>query len=248
MIWNLLILDPMVNALLLLYDVLGDNYTLAIIVLTFVIRLLTFPLTWQQQRAARAMQDLQPELRKLQEKYAKDKETLAQKQMELYKQAGVNPVGGCLPTLIQLPILLGLYQAITQTLASAPLQLLGLSQHIYRNTGLAALIPLDSRFLWLNLATPDPYYVLPVLVVVTTWLQQKLLTPPSADPQQQQMSRSMMITMPLLIGYFSLAFPSGLSIYWIASNLIGFVQYAAMGRVPLINQLLGRDEDKKKTR
>jgi YidC/Oxa1 family membrane protein insertase len=240
--WNYLILDPMVNALLWLYGLLGNNYVLSIFLFTILIRLITFPLTWQQQKSMLAMQGLQPELDKLKKKHGGDRETLQQKQLELYREAGVNPAGGCLPMLIQFPILIGMYQSITQSLAASPLQLLNLSQHIYSwLPNLATLIPLDSRFLWMNLAMPDPWYVLPALVVITTFLQQHLLTPPSADPQQQTTTQMMKFYMPLFIGYISIQFPSGLSIYWVASNLIGVLQYGLLGRVDLINRLLGRD-------
>jgi YidC/Oxa1 family membrane protein insertase len=245
--WNLLILDPMVNALLWLYGVLGNNYVLSIFLFTILIRLITFPLTWQQQKSMLAMQELQPELEKLKKKHGKDRETRQQKQMELYREAGVNPAGGCLPMLVQFPVLIGLYQAITQSLAASPLQLLNLSQHIYPwLPNLATLIPLDSRFLWLNLAAPDPWYVLPALVVITTFLQQHLLTPPSADPQQQATTQMMKFYMPLFIGYISITFPSGLSIYWVASNLIGVLQYALLGQVDFINRLLGRESAAKR--
>jgi YidC/Oxa1 family membrane protein insertase len=248
--WNTFLLDPMVNLLIWFYGLLGNNFILAILLLTILIRLIVFPLTWQQQKSAAAMQELQPKLKKLQEKHKNDPETLQSKTMELYREAGVNPLGGCLPTVIQFPILIALYQAITRSLAASPLQLIDLSQHIYQPLPAALswlprpsmLIPLDSRFAWLNLAQPDPIYILPVLVVVTTWLQQKMLTPPSgADDQSASMTRSMQITMPLFIGYISLTFPSGLSIYWIFSNLIGFAQYAAMGRASLKN-LFGTED------
>lgn len=247
--WDLLLLNPMVNVLIWFYGLLGHNFVAAILLLTILIRLITFPLTWQQQKSAAGMQELQPELKKLQEKHKGDPETLQRKTMELYREAGINPLGGCLPTLIQFPILIALYQAITRSLAASPLQLLELSQHIYQPLPQAlnwlpqpaSLIPLNNRFFWLNLAAPDPYYILPILVVVTTWLQQKLLTPPSSDPQSAAMSRSMQLTMPLFIGYISLTFPSGLSIYWIFSNIIGFVQYAMMGRASLKN-LFGTED------
>ncbi len=247
--WDLIILNPMVNVLLWLYGIFGHNYLLAILFFTLLTRLLIFPLTWQQQKSTLAMQKLQPELTKLREKYKNDPETLNTKMMELYREAGANPLGGCLPTLIQFPILIGLYQAITRSLAASPLQLIELSQHIYHPVpawlswlpNAAALIPLNSRFGWLNLALPDPYYILPILVVVTTWLQNKLMTPPNADPQQAAMNRSMQLTMPLFIGYISLTFPSGLSIYWIVSNVIGFVQYMAMGRSSFKN-LFGTED------
>lgn len=240
---ELIFLDPMVNALLFLYGLLGD-YVLALILLTIIVRLLTYPLTRQQQRSTRRMQELQPEIEKIRKKYEKDREQLAAKQMELYKKHGVNPAGGCLPTLIQFPILIGFYRAITQTLAASPLQLLNLSQHVYATLpNLNDLVPLDSRFLWLDLAAPDPFFVLPVLVVATTFAQQKLLTPPSADPQQASMAQSMQITMPIMIGFFALTFPSGLSIYWVTSSLVGIIQYVAEGRATFINKLLGREEE-----
>ncbi|HEC23951.1 MAG TPA: membrane protein insertase YidC [Chloroflexi bacterium] len=247
--WNLLILDPMVNILIWLYGLLGHNYVLAILVFTFLVRLIIFPLTWQQQKSMAAMQEIQPQLKKLQEKHKNDPETLQRKTMELYREKGVNPLGGCLPSVIQFPILIGLYQAITRSLAASPVQLLELSQHLYNPLPAAlswlpnatALIPLDSRFLWLDLAAPDPLPVLPILVVVTTFLQQKLLTPPSTDPQQATMSRTMQLTMPLFIGYISLTFPSGLSIYWILSNIIGTLQYVLLGRASLKN-LFGTED------
>lgn len=247
--WDLLLLNPMVNLLLWFYGLLGHSFVLAILLLTILIRLLVFPLTFKQQKSMVAMQEIQPKLKKLQEKYKNDPETLQAKTMELYREAGVNPLGGCLPTLIQFPILIALYQAITRSLAASPLQLIDLSQHVYElPDGLlnwlprpTSLIPLDSNFAWLNLGQPDPYFILPVLVVVTTWLQQKLMTPPSTDPQSAAMSRSMQLTMPLFIGYISLTFPSGLSIYWILSNIIGFIQYAAMGRASLKN-LFGTED------
>ncbi len=224
--WDLFILNPMVNLLLLFYRLLGHQTVLAITALTLVVRLLTLPLTLKQQQSARRMQELQPELAKLQKLYANDKEKLAQEQMKLYRQAGINPLGGCLPLLIQLPLLYGLWQAIVRTLAASPLELIRLSQNIYSFIpGLTALIPLQSRFLWLDLGQPDPYYVLPILVVVTSWLSQKILTPPSTDPRSAAMNQQMLIMMPLMFGFFSISFASGLSIYFIISNLVTLLQY-----------------------
>lgn len=248
--WNLLVLDPMINALLFIYNLFG-SYVLAIFLLTVIIRLITYPLTRQQQRSAKRMQELAPEMEKLRKKYANDREALAAKQMELYRERGINPASGCLPTLIQFPVLIGLYQAITQSLAASPLQLLNLSQHVYASLpNVNNLIPLKASFLWLDLASPDPFFILPVVVVVTTFLQQRLLTPPAADSQQAAMTQSMQYTMPIMIGFFALSFPSGLSIYWITSSLMGLVQYAADGRVSFVNRLLKRGDsadDKKAT-
>ena len=229
-IWDTFVLEPMLNSLLFLYQYLFNNFTLSILVFTVLIQALTFPLTYQQQKATKKLTELQQSdsWKKTQEKYAKDKEKLAQEQMKLYQEAGVNPFGSCLPTLIQFPILIGLYRAITSAMAASPLQLFDLSQHIYSFLpNVSRLIPLDNHFLWLNLGLSDPYYILPVLVAVTTWLQSKVMTPAaSADPQAAQMTQTMAITMPLMFGYISLQFPSGLSIYFIIANVIGVVQYA----------------------
>ncbi len=224
--WDFLILNPMVNLLLLFYRLLGHQTVLAITALTLVVRLAVLPLTLKQQQSARRMQELQPELAKLQKLYANDREKLAQEQMKLYREAGMNPLGGCLPLLIQLPLLYGLWQAIMRTLAVSPLDLVRLSQNVYPFIpGLASLIPLQSRFLWMDLGQPDPYYVLPILVVVTSWLSQKILTPPSTDPQSRAMNQQMLIMMPLMFGFISISYASGLSIYFIISNLVTLLQY-----------------------
>ena len=247
-----IIINPFITILLFLYQILGGNVVVSIIVFTILVRLATYPLTMKQQRSTKAMQELQPELKKLQEKYKNDRERLAQEQWELYRKHGVNPLASCLPMLVQLPILLGLYRAIVATLAATPSQLLNLSGRLWIPE-LSSQVPLGNKFLWLNLAVPDPLYILPVLVVVTTWLQQKLLmpsTPSGSSGNQQadqaaQVSRQMMLIMPLMFGFFALSFASGLSIYFIASNIIGIGQYAMMGRIDF-KQALGlksADED-----
>ncbi len=245
-----IIVNPFITILLFLYQILGGNIVLAIITFTILVRLATYPLTMKQQRSTKAMQELQPELKKLQEKYKNDRERLAQAQWELYRERGVNPLAGCLVLIVQLPILLGLYRAIVATLAATPTQLLDLSGRLWVPE-LSDLVPMQNQFLWLNLAVPDPLYVLPILVVATTFLQQKLLMPTmqtestgdkGAD-QAAQISRQMMVIMPIMFGFFALSFASGLSIYFIASNFIGIVQYALMGKID-IKGILGLSSDK----
>jgi YidC/Oxa1 family membrane protein insertase len=228
-IGTMFILQPMLNALLWLYSVLGGQFWLAIIVFTIFIRLLMTPLMLPQQRSAKKMQELQPRLQELQKKYAKDREKLAQEQMALYKEAGVNPMGGCLPLLIQFPIWLGLYRSIMEALGYQPLQLLKLSGHIYPFLqGLWSLVPLNRYFLGMDLAlTPQQLggltYALPVIVAFTSWLQSKMTTPASTDGQAASMNQSMVLMMPLMFGFFSLSFQTGLSFYFIISNIIGIV-------------------------
>jgi YidC/Oxa1 family membrane protein insertase len=226
--WDLLIIQPLVNAMLLLYQLLGNNLTLTIIALTVLIRLITFPLTWQSQVSQKKMQQLQQsdEWKAIQKKYADNREALAQEQMKLWQREGINPFGGCLPMLIQLPILIGLYQAITTAIAASPAQLLSLSTNLYGFLpNVERLIPLDNRFLWMNLGLPDPYFVMPLLVVVTSFLQSKVMTPPATDAQAAQMSQTMMLTTTLMFGYFSFTFASGLSVYFVVSNILGVLQY-----------------------
>lgn len=241
LIWNTLIFDPMLNALLFLYQLLFNNFFLTILIFTVLIRLITYPLTAQQQKSTKKLAELQQSeaWKKMQEKYGKDREKMAQEQMKLYKEAGVNPFGSCLPMLIQFPVLIGLYQAINLAMAASPVQLLELSRHIYPFMyrlsealpflpSLTRAIPLQNHFLWLNLGLPDPLYILTLLVVVTTFLQSKIMTPPTAsgDQTSAQMSQQMALTMPLIIGFMSLSFPSGLSLYWVISNIVSVAQYA----------------------
>lgn len=240
-----IILNPFVTVLVVLYQLMsflpdGLDTVLAITLFTILIRLITHPLTAQQQRSMKRMQELQPELEKLKKKYANDREKLNQAQMELYRQAGVNPLGGCLPLLIQLPIIFGLYAAITTTLAGSPMQLLNLHGRILI-PGLQTQIPLANHFIWLNLAQPDPTPILAIVVVATTFLQQKLMMPSTGgEGQGAAMSQSMQYIMPLMFGWIAFSLASGLSIYFIASNLIGIAQYAAMGRVNWRNLIPGR--------
>jgi len=224
------LISPMVNVLLFFYSLLGNSFPLAIVIVTILVRLITLPLTLPQQRSTRKMQALAPQLEALKKKHGNDRSKMAEAQMKLYKENNVSMFGGCLPLILQLFIMIAFYQAITGALALNPLQLLSLAHRM--TPELAALIPINSHFLWLNLGEADPFFVLPVLVVVTTYLQQKIATPPSADPSASSMTKQMNIMMPLMFGLFALQFPSGLSIYFIVSNLVGIAQFYFIGRKP----------------
>ncbi len=244
-IWELIILQPVINVLIMLTYYLVNNFGLAIIALTIVVRVLTLPLTLKQLRATKAMQTLQPKLTELQKKHAKDKAKLAQEQMRLYKESGVSPAGCLLPMLIQMPVWIALFQAILLSLAVAPEALLNLSRYLYSWPVVYSMLPLDSNFLWLNLAEGN--LVLAILVGGTMWLQQKMVTPVAADPRQAAQSRIMLWMMPLMFGFFALTFPSGLALYWLVSNVISIViQYYVTGwgalAPSLAKQPTGRDK------
>jgi len=153
---------------------------------------------------------------------------MQQEQMKLYQEMGINPLGSCLPLLIQFPIIIGLYQAIIRALAITPLQMVDFSYHIYSFLDISRLLPISNRFLWMDLSQPERA----IVVMVTTYLQSKLMTP-AAQPGDQgaQMTQAMNLYMPLLMGYLALTFASGLSLYFITTNLVTILQYAAMGRL-----------------
>jgi YidC/Oxa1 family membrane protein insertase len=226
----------MLNGLVLLYGVLFQNFGLAIIVFTIIMRLLMFPLSWKQAMASKGMAALQPKMQALQRRYGKDRQKLTQETQRLYKEQGVNPLGCALPTLMQFPIWIGLYQSILQAMAARPENLLSLSQHLYNFLPqVQESIPLGSSFLWLNLAEPDRTFILPILVGVSTWVQQKMTTMPTADPQQQATNQMMTTMMPFMFAFFTLQFASGLAIYWAVSNIFSMVlQYFVTGWGSLI--------------
>jgi len=228
--WNLVLLQPMLNFLILLSNALFSNFGLAIIALVIIVRLLMLPITLRQLRSTRAMTALQPKMVELQKKYAKDRQKLQQEMVKLYKESGVNPMGCLWPMLLQLPIWIALYQSIIKALAATPEDLLGLSQHLYSLSAVHQAVPLSENFLWLNLGQSDRYFILAILVGGSMWVLQKMSTVPTADPRQQSMNRMMLWMMPLLFAFFSLSFPSGLALFWVISNIIGIVtQYFITG-------------------
>ena len=245
--WNLLIVDPMTNALLFIYSILGQNFGLAIILFTLLVRLITYPLTARQTKSMQSLQELQKSEKwlEMQKKYKDDKEKLAQEQMKLYQEAGVNPFGSCLPTLIQFPIIIGLYQSISAALSTTPLQLVALSRRIYPFfPNVTDIVPLKSHFLWMDLSQPERLYLpflpefgipfLAILVVISSYFQTKLMTPTTGgDAQSAQMSKMMNLYMPFFMGWLSYSFPAGLAVYFVTSNLSTIVQYALQGKVDI---------------
>ena len=238
LIWNEVIIRPMLNTLLVLYVLCFSNMGLAIIAFTILVRLVTLPLTLKQIRQMRRMSDLQPRMREIQERYSGDRARVSQETMRLYREAGVSPVGCLGPLVIQLPILIGLFRVLIQTLFTKPEDLVGLSEKLYAwitFVPIHSAPPLSDRFLWLHLGEPDPSpIVLPLLVAASTWVQQKMTMTPSPDPRQQSSQNMMLWMIPIFLGFFSLQWPSGLPLYWIVSNVIGVgIQYFITGWGPL---------------
>ena len=191
------LLKQFLALLLTTTDKYVGNFGVSIIIVTILIKIALLPLTLKQDKSMKEMKKIQPELEKLKEKYANDKQMLNIKTMELYKEHKVNPLGGCLPLLIQLPILIALFGVL-------------------RN----GIIPQDSSFLWLKLSDKDPYYILPILNGAVSFFQQKLMGSADSNPQM----KNMMYIFPIMMIFISYRMPSGLQLYWLTSSILAVVQ------------------------
>tara|TARA_B100000949_G_scaffold70914_1_gene63140 strand:+ start:2354 stop:3274 length:921 start_codon:yes stop_codon:yes gene_type:complete len=224
-IWNGVIIQPMINSLLILYSIAISNFGLAIILFTIIIRAAMMPLTVKQSRQMKAMTALQPKIKAIQNKFKNDKQKQSQETMKLYKEQGVNPIGCLGPMFIQFPIWIGLYQAILQTVPNTPESLVKLSGHLYGWLPLVHdVVPINSHFFWMDLANPDPSpVVMPILVGISMFLMQKMTTMPAMDERQASTNKMMLWMMPIMFGFFTISFPSGLALYWVVSNIVGIV-------------------------
>jgi len=236
-LFNLIFTFPILNGLMLLYGLFGD-FGLSIIVLTIVIKLILFPLTLQQLKSMKATQALQPQMAELKKKYAKDQQAQALATQALYKEYGVNPVAGCLPLLVQLPVLYGMFNAFNSVLrytGKNPLQ--NINNIIYPFLPHFTHAPnLDLNwFTFLNphwffpLSQSDPTHVLPILAGLATFVQLRMSQPKTTantgtpDPTQQSM-KTMQYIMPLVTVFFGWTFPAGLALYWTVSSIFQAVQ------------------------
>ncbi len=249
--WNLVIIQPMINGLVMLYSVFFSNFGIAVIAFTLIVRMIMIPLSVKQSRQIKSMGALQPLMKEIQAKHKNDKQRASQETMRLYKDHGVNPLGCLGPMFIQFPIWIGLYQAILQTVPSNPESLVGLSRHLYGwLPQVHKVVPIDSSFLWLDLAKPDPSpFIMPILVGGSMFVMQKMSSMPAADDRQASTNRMMLWMMPLMFGFFTLNFPSGLAVYWVVSNVIGVaIQGFITGWDPLKNLFaFGRAADQAST-
>lgn len=195
-IWDGLIVLNFSRAIIWLANLFGGSYGVGIIVFTIIIRVILLPLMIFQTRSMRKTQEVQPQLKALQKKYSsKDRETMAKLQAEqqkLYSEAGINPLMGCLPALVQLPIIWALYQAIWRT-----------------------AVLRSGTFLWLQLGHKDPYFILPILAALATFLSSWLTT--KSAPETNSMNMMMVVGMPVVVFFTALNVASSLSLYWTVS-------------------------------
>lgn len=199
------IVQQVITFLYGLTNMLGvPSYGLAIVIMTVIVKLILYPLTKKQIESTKAMMSIQPKMKEIQEKYKDDKQRLNMELANLYKNEGVNPLAGCLPLLVQMPIMIGIFYGIRDFSYAGP-----------------------SNFLWMEtISNPDPMYILPILSALTTFIQSKQTMPDTSSPQ----NKIMLYFMPLFIGYISLNFPAGLVIYWVVMNIMQIGQQALMNK------------------
>jgi len=220
-----IITNPITQVLIFLYDLFGGNFGLAILALTAIIRTALIPLTLPSLKSAQKIKNLKPHLDKLKKKHT-DKRKLQQAQMELYKQHGVNPAAGCLPQILQLVILIALYQVFMKFIGEGSVH----GQQV------------DMNFLWFDLSKPDPFYILPILAAGSQFIFSFMMRPGLEQHQLEtknkkkkaksedklEMAESiqsqMLYMMPIMTGIIALRFPSGLALYWIATTIFSLVQ------------------------
>lgn len=250
-LFNLIFTFPIFNGLVVLYHLFGD-FALSIVVLTLIIKLVLFPLTLQQLKSMKANQALQPLMQDIRKKYANDQQAQMQATQALYKEYGVNPLSGCLPLVIQLPVLYGLYYALSTVVRTSKLH--DVNAHIYPFIPHFTKFP-DLTFRWFEwlsfvnplfhlgwswtfpLNYPDPSHVLPIIAGLATFVQLRMSQPNAAaaanakanakpgqpDPTAQTM-KTMQYIMPLFTVFIGWSFPAGLALYWTISSLFQAVQ------------------------
>ena len=191
------LVKPLLKVLAYFYG-LTQNYGWSIIFLTLIIKLLFFPLTHKSFKSMKGMQKIQPYVKVIQERNKDDRQKMNEELLELYKKHKVNPVGGCLPMLLQIPVFIALYHALFFSIELRGAPFIG----------------------WItDLSVQDPYYVTPVLMGITMFLQQKM-TPSVGDPMQQKI----MMFLPIVFTFLFISFPAGLVIYWTVNNILTISQ------------------------
>ena len=230
-LWNLLLYNPLLQALIFLYKALFNNFGLAVLALTILIRAVLVPVTLPALKSAKKMSELKPHLDALKEKHGKDKQRLQMEQLRLYKEHGVNPAAGCLPYLVQFLVLIALYQVFIS---------------LIQNGKIDGLV-VNMQFLWMNLAKPDKTYILPILAGVTQMVLSLMMMPEKpkvedgskkleiktedkdkkkekSEDMQEAMQKQMLYFMPAMTVFIGITLPSGLALYWVATTVFSLVQ------------------------
>ncbi len=273
-IFNLIFLGPVINLLVLIYQGFQAIHIpgalgFAILSLTIIIRILVWPFMATQIKATKKMADLKPHLDELKKKHKDDKKAFASAQMALYKEHGVNPAGGCLPALIQIPVFIALYQAIINILPGAGGNINTINNLLYFRQ-LKLPVTLDPNFFGLNLGIKPSDFgkygvlllLIPLVTALLTFIQSKMALPkpikrylsdsPKEAKEKEGMEESMgqvqsqmVHLMPIMIGYFAFSFPAGLAIYWNTYTILGILQQHRVSGWGGMSDLIGRFKSSK---
>lgn len=258
-LWQTLLYQPILNSLIFFYRILFNNLGLAIIALTVLIRLALSPIMTKQLRSTKQMQELGPELEKLKSKFKDDKQKLMQAQMELYKKHGINPASGCLPQVVQLIILISLYQAFNLVIKPDGLEIVKkINESLYSFNKLSLDSALNLNFLYLNLSKPDlikiPNFIgLPgifvILATVFQFLSSKMMVPvvkkeeklalktqEKTDDMAASMQKQMLYMFPLMTLIFGFTMPSGVMLYWFIFSFYSFLQQYFINRKKVVKK------------
>ncbi len=203
--WFSIIARPLISMLNFFHDWVG-NYGVAIILLTVVIKIVLWPLSYKSYKSMQQMKKLQPMMAKIREKYGSDRERMNKEMMQLYKTYKVNPAGGCLPIVLQIPVFIGLYQGLLNAIE-------------LRHAAFITHLPFTDMIWLADLSVKDPYYITPLIMGAGMFLQQKL-TPTPGDPTQAKI----MLFMPVIFTFMFINFPSGLVLYWLTNNVLSIGQ------------------------
>lgn len=266
-IFNTILIEPLANGLILFYKLLGQNMGLAIIAFSVALRFLLNPLTKPYMKSMKKMKEFEPQLAKLKERHKGDKKKLMEAQAEFYKQKGVNPGAGCLPYLLQIVVLIALFNVFTKVLSPNGDVALKFNELLYSPLKFGEGEVISTKFLYLDITRPDAFRVSflpfpipgPILIfaALLQFVSAKMMTPlqnleekvakktpGAADNLQVSMQKSMSLTFPLFTLIFGLKFPSGLALYWLLFSLFqAYQQYKTSGwggLAPLVSKLWKR--------
>lgn len=245
--WQTFFVWPLAKGLIWLHESLAGfnlsySWGWAIILFTLAIKVVTFPLTVTQIKGMQAQKDLQPRIQELQKKYGKDKEKISQEQMKLYQEAGVNPLSGCLPMVVQMPVLFGLYSALISLgsrLESADFFWIPNLGFPHYTDGMGWIPQLFNSGEYLQLVS---YLILPALLMVSQFYMQKMTTastPSTGEGGAAGMMGQMSSVMTLMFGFFTLQVPAGLTLYWVTSNLLQMAQTVVVNNMQKGGSILG---------
>lgn len=236
-IWNILLKTPLLNLLFLLTRLLGNNLGLGILAFTVFLQLALTPLRLPQLKSAQKMKNIKPELDGLKDKHKDDKQALALAQMEIYKKHGINPLGGFVPTIVSIIVLIALYRVLFEVIEATDISTIN-SRLYFEFLKLPDVSFLKTSFLWLDIGKPDPYYILPVVVGFSQWLMTRTMGPPKADKESKKgkegkkneedmmtaMQGQMQFLFPIMTALITLRLPAGVGLYWLVSVVFGIIQ------------------------